>query len=125
MSKKTKGKFVSKKYLGIHLIAEFWSGRIIEDSKKIENILVEAAKKAKNIPLKIIVHKFQPQGSTGVVLLRESHIAIHSWPEKKYLAIDIFTCGQKSAPKKALQYLKKKFQPKKIEIREIKRGNFN
>jgi S-adenosylmethionine decarboxylase len=120
--KKTKGKFVSKKYLGIHLVAEFWGCRVIEDSKKIKKILIEAAKKAKNTPLKVTIHKFQPQGITGVVLLAESHIAIHSWPQFNYLAIDIFTCGSKTVPKEALKYLKKVFRPKKAEIKVMKRG---
>lgn len=111
-----------KKYAGVHLIAEFWYGKIIENPKEIEKILITAAKKAKNIPLEVSIHKFSPQGITGVVLLAESHIALHFWPEINYLAIDIFTCGKKSFPYKALEYLKKKFQPKKIEIQEIKRG---
>lgn len=124
MIKKTKRNLASKKYLGIHLIVEFWQGKIIEDSKKIEKILIGATKKAKNTPLKVTIHKFKPKGITGVVLLKESHIAIHSWPEKNYLAIDIFTCGKKALPRNALEYLKIKFKPKKIETKEIKRGNF-
>jgi len=110
------------KYVGIHLIAEFWYGKIIENPKEIEKILIEAVKKAKNIPLKVTIHKFSPQGITGVVLLAESHLAIHSWPEIDYLAIDIFTCGEKAFPYKALDYLKKVFRPRKVEIKEIKRG---
>ncbi len=110
------------KFAGVHLIAEFWDGEIIEDSKKIEKILIGAAKAAKNTPLKIAVHKFNPQGITGVVLLAESHISLHSWPEFNYLAVDIFTCGENTFPYKALGYLKKKFKPKKIEVKEIKRG---
>jgi len=110
------------KYAGIHIIAEFWGGKIIEDSKEIEKILTGAVKAAKNTPLEITIHKFLPRGMTGVVLLAESHIAIHGWPEINYLAIDIFTCGEKAMPKKALEYLKKKFQPKKVKIKEIKRG---
>jgi len=112
----------NQKYAGIHLIAEFWHGRDIESSKELKRILIEAAKKAKNIPLKISIHKFSPQGITGVILLAESHIALHSWPEINYLAIDIFTCGCKAMPYKALEYLKKEFKPKKVEIKEIKRG---
>jgi S-adenosylmethionine decarboxylase len=110
------------KYAGVHLIAEFWNGKVIEDSKKIEKILIEAVKKAKNTPLEIAIHKFSPQGITGVVLLAESHIAVHAWPEMDYVAIDIFTCGKKAFPYKALDYLKKKFKPKRIEIQKIKRG---
>ena len=111
-----------EKYAGIHLIAEFWNGKIIEDTKEIKKILAEAVKKAKNAPLEIVIHKFSPQGLTGVVLLEESHIAIHTWPEINYVAIDIFTCGEKAIPRRALEYLKKTFKPKKIEIKELKRG---
>lgn len=110
------------RYIGIHLIAEFWHGRIIENPKEIEKLLLGAAKQANNTPLDIAVHKFQPQGITGIVLLAESHIAIHSWPEFNYTAIDIYTCGDKSSPAKALEYLKKELQPKKVEIKKIKRG---
>jgi len=111
-----------EKYAGIHLIAEFWYGKIIEDPKRIKKILVEAVKRAKNIPLEVTIHKFSPQGITGVVLLAESHIALHSWSEFNYLAIDIFTCGERAMPYKAIDYLKKIFKPKKVEIKEIKRG---
>ncbi|PIP24137.1 MAG: adenosylmethionine decarboxylase [Candidatus Nealsonbacteria bacterium CG02_land_8_20_14_3_00_37_10] len=115
-------KINKQKYAGIHLIAEFWNGKIIEDTKEIKKILAEAVKKAKNAPLEIVIHKFSPQGLTGVVLLEESHIAIHTWPEINYVAIDIFTCGEKAIPRRALEYLKKTFKPKKIEIKELKRG---
>lgn len=129
MNKKTKRSILwvkekNQKYAGIHLIAEFWGGKIIENSKEIEEILIGAAKSAKSTLLKIAIHKFNPQGITGVVLLAESHIALHLWPEFNYLAIDIFTCGGKVKPFKALQYLRKKFKPKKVQIYKIKRGNY-
>lgn len=110
------------KYAGIHVIAEFWHSRIIEDTKEIEGILVNAAKKAKCNALSVASHKFSPAGITAFVLLSESHLSIHSWPELNYLAIDIFTCGRKTMPYQALEYLKDIYQPKKIEISEIKRG---
>ena len=126
MVKKTKRsiKWVNakkQKYVGIHIIAEFWGSKIIEDSKKIEKILVRAAKEGGNTPLKVTIHKFLPQGITGVVLLTESHITLHSWPEYEYLAIDIFTCGNKSFPEKSLDYLKREFKPKKVKVIMIKR----
>lgn len=111
-----------QKYVGIHLIADFWYGETIENPKELERILIEAVKKAKNTFLKVFIHKFSPQGITGVVLLAESHLTFHSWPEINYLAIDIFTCGEKALPQQALEYLKKVFKPKKIKIKEIKRG---
>jgi S-adenosylmethionine decarboxylase len=128
MAKKTKRsiqwvkKTKQEKYAGIHLIAEFWRGKIIEDPEKIKKILRKAVQESKSTPLEETVHKFSPQGLTGVVLLAESHIAIHSWPEVDYLAIDIFTCGDKAMPGKALDYFKKVFKPKKVRIEEIKRG---
>lgn len=112
----------TKKYAGLHLIAEFWSGRFTDDEKEIKRILVEAAKKSNNTPLEVTIHKFSPQGITGVILLAESHIALHLWPEYNYLALDIFTCGDKSNPYKALEYFKEEFSPKKVEVKEIKRG---
>ena len=114
-----------KKYAGVHLIAEFWHGKIIDDSREIEKILIEAVKRSKNTPLKLAIHKFSPQGITGVILLAESHIAIHTWPEINYVAIDIFTCGERAIPQKALEYFKRKFKPKKVDVKEIKRGLAN
>ena len=111
-----------QKYAGLHIIAEFWGSKTIEDSKEIEKILVTAAREGGNTPLKVIIHKFSPQGITGVVLLAESHIAIHAWPEYSYLAIDIFTCGEKAFPEKSLDYLRKEFEPKRVDIKRIKRG---
>jgi len=110
------------KYLGIHLIAEFWLTKTIEDKKIFEKILRDAVRAAKCTLLEIVIHKFSPHGITGVILLAESHIAIHTWPENNYLAIDIFTCGDKAKPYVALEFLKKAFKPKRFEVKEIKRG---
>ncbi|MBI4101341.1 MAG: adenosylmethionine decarboxylase [Candidatus Nealsonbacteria bacterium] len=117
-----KGEPKKHKYAGLHLLAEFWDGKIIDDADKIKSLLVEAVKRAKNTPLEFVVHKFEPQGVTGIVLLAESHISIHTWPEFNYVALDIYTCGDKSSPRKALEYLKSEFNPKRSEISEIKRG---
>lgn len=117
-----KGEIKKHKYSGLHLLAEFWDGRIIDSADRIREILVEAVKRANNTPLEFVVHKFQPQGVTGIVLLAESHISIHTWPECNYVALDIYTCGDKSLPMKALEYLKSEFQPKRFEISKIKRG---
>ncbi|MFN3301948.1 MAG: adenosylmethionine decarboxylase [Patescibacteria group bacterium] len=127
MTKKTMKKIrkkIKENYIGIHLVGDFWYGKIIDNKKEIEKILRISAKKAKNIPLKIAIHKFKPQGITGIILLAESHIAIHSWPQINYVAVDIFTCGKKTKPHEALKYLKKVFKPKKIKVLEIKRGEF-
>lgn len=112
------------KYAGVHLIAEFWHPRKIENRAVLKKILVTAAKRSDNIPLETAIHKFSPQGVTAVILLAESHIALHSWYEFGYLAIDIFTCGDKARPEMALKYLEEQFRPRKVEVRKIKRGIF-
>lgn len=114
----------NKKSIGIHLIADFWGGKKIENPKRLEEILILAAKRAGNTPLKSLIHKFNPHGITGVLLLAESHIAWHSWPEIDYLAIDIFTCGNKAMPEKALDFLKKELNPKEVKIKKIERGKY-
>jgi S-adenosylmethionine decarboxylase len=118
-----RGKSKKQNFLGIHLIADFWFGKKIENPKELKKILIEAAKKSGNIPLKFSYHKFNPHGLTGVLLLAESHIAFHSWPEFGYLAIDVFSCGKNAKPEKALRYLKKILKPKKVEVSVMKRGN--
>lgn len=109
-------------YAGIHLIVEFWGGKIIEDAKKIKAILIKTAKISHNTSLGVKIHKFSPEGITGFILLAESHISIHTWPDRDYTAIDIFSCGRNGQPYKGLEYLKKEFQPKKTRVKEIKRG---
>ena len=114
--------FKKNGYAGIHILADFWFGKKIEKKSEIKKILLASAKEAKANPLETYVYKFKPQGLTGVVLLSESHIAIHTWPEIGYVAIDIFTCGDDSMPEMALKYLKRELSPKKIKIEKIKRG---
>lgn len=109
--------------VGNQIVAELWyCQKYPQKEKELEEILIESAKKAGATPLKSVIYKFSPQGITGVILLAESHIAIHTWPELNYIAVDIFTCGQKTDPKKALEYIAKRFQPKKINKVFIERG---
>lgn len=109
-------------YAGTHVVADFWDGKVIEDKKELEQLLRGAAQAAKSQVLQVSIYKFTPQGITGVVLLAESHIALHAWPEINYIAIDIFTCGREARPKEALRFFKEYLQPKKMDVREMKRG---
>ena len=111
-----------RKYAGIHFTGDFWNGKLIEEEKEMRKILVEAANAAQSRVLQVITHKFLPQGMTGVVLLAESHIAIHTWPEINYTAVDIFTCGDKTKPELALNFLRNELSPKRVEINKLKRG---
>ena len=110
------------KYAGTHIIADFWHGRDIANPRELKKILLQAARESQNTPLEVSIHTFSPQGITGVVLLAESHIAIHTWPEIEYVAIDIFTCGQGANAKKALAFLRKALHPQKIAVKAVQRG---
>ncbi len=84
--------------------------------------MVSAAKEAKATIVETSFHKFNPFGISGVVVIAESHISIHTWPEYGYAAIDIFTCGEVLKPEVAASYLIDKFQSKDPSIVEMKRG---
>ena len=77
----------------------------LNDESFLRCSLNRAAKLAKAKVLNLISNKFEPQGVTAIALLAESHISIHTWPESKYSAVDIFTCGQNMMPELASQYL--------------------
>lgn len=108
--------------VGQHVIAEFWGCKNMFDTEKeMEHHLKAASEHAQSTLLKTAVYKFEPQGVTGLALLAESHISMHTWPETGYVAIDVFTCG-KTQPHKAIHYLREQFQPERAEIKEIERG---
>ena len=86
------------------------SPELLNDENFIKESLEEASKVAKCEILKVETHKFEPQGVTGYALLAESHISIHTWPEKGIAKCDIFTCGSDSDPLAAIEYLKKRFK---------------
>lgn len=112
----------NRKHAGIHLLAEFWDPTFIDDAQEIETLLGKAAKAANSTLLKAGSYQFDPHGVTAFVILAESHISIHSWPEVGYIAIDIFTCGDHTMPHKAIEFLQEVFRPEKVELKEVTRG---
>ena len=110
--------------LGWHIIAEFeqCSRSSIDDIEYVEKHLNESAKIAGATIVKSVFHKFAPQGVSGVVVIEESHFAIHTWPEHNYAAVDMFTCSEDMDYDKALVYLKEKFGCKVFKHQVIKRG---
>ena len=87
---------------------------LLDDSEFITLALQVAAVHAKSKLIDINFHKFEPQGVTGLALLADSHISIHTWPEKNLAMCDIFTCGVDATPMKAVEYLCKQFQSKDL-----------
>jgi len=108
--------------VGRHLIADFSGARYQTDAEKIEYALRSASSHAGATVLEVVLHTFADSGGiTGVAVLAESHISVHSWPEHDYIAFDIFMCGQ-SEPQQALQWLKDYFKPHTVNTRLIERS---
>jgi S-adenosylmethionine decarboxylase len=110
--------------VGHHYIAEA-SGcnpAIIGKVEAVEQILVRAAEVAKVTIWSISFHRFNPNGVSGVVVISESHLSVHTWPELGYAALDIFTCGDDANPEAAVEYALKEFGASTIHITEVTRG---
>ena len=93
--------------VGKHCILELYNcdAAKLDDEAFLRNAITTAAKRAGATLLNLITHRFDPQGVTGLALLAESHISIHTWPESGYAAVDVFTCGDHTMPEKACQAL--------------------
>ncbi|NLJ71854.1 MAG: S-adenosylmethionine decarboxylase proenzyme [Syntrophomonadaceae bacterium] len=110
--------------LGRHILAEMYGCpfEVLNDVSRVEDIMVNAALEAGAEVREFVFHKFSPQGVSGVVVISESHLAIHTWPELGYAAIDVFTCGDKVNPWDACNYLAELFKADYVNASEIQRG---
>ena len=113
--------------LGRHVLAEIYgcTEEILNDIQQVEKIMVKAALAAGAEIREVAFHKFSPQGVSGVVVISESHLAIHTWPELGYAAVDVFTCGDKVDPWVSANYLKEHFAAERLSAQEITRGIFD
>ncbi len=110
------------KYAGIHLLVELWQAQHLTDKDRIKDILLKAVNACGATVLTIDLHVFSPNGGvSGVAILKESHMSIHTWPEYEYAAVDVFVCGSVN-PRLVLPVLESEFQPDRLETQEIKRG---
>ncbi|GEM00645.1 S-adenosylmethionine decarboxylase [Halolactibacillus halophilus] len=110
--------------MGRHVIAEMWDCNIdiLNDMGKIEQIFVDAALKSGAEIREVAFHKFAPQGVSGVVIISESHLTIHSFPEHGYASIDVYTCGDVIDPNVACDYIAESLDSKRLERVEVPRG---
>lgn len=107
---------------GAHLIIDLYDARKLDDIEHIENALRRCVDAAGATLLHIHLHHFEPNGGvSGVAVLAESHISIHSWPENGYAALDVFMCGD-AKPEACVPVLRKAFKPKRIAVSEVLRG---
>lgn len=106
---------------GQHLLIDFWGGRILDEAE-IETTLRQAAMACGATVLKVCLHAFgEGAGITGVAILAESHISIHTWPELDYVALDVFVCGGCRADL-ALDVLRNAFAPRRWKVHSVSRG---
>jgi S-adenosylmethionine decarboxylase len=110
--------------LGTHLLLELrdCNPKTLSNLEFVQESLKNAALEAKATIVEVAFHEFSPFGISGMVVIAESHLAIHTWPEYGYAAVDVFTCGDLIDPKVAAKFLIEKFQSKNPSIIEMKRG---
>ena len=108
---------------GRHCILELYQcdPERLNDEAFIRTTITSSAKVAGATLIHLVTHSFKPQGVTGLALLAESHISIHTWPESGYAAIDVFTCGDHTMPEKACKTLFKDFLAKNFSFKNIRR----
>ncbi|MFZ5981184.1 MAG: adenosylmethionine decarboxylase [Candidatus Zixiibacteriota bacterium] len=112
------------KILGRHLIVEY-SGcerSKLDNLELIQEYLTEAVRKSGATIVRSVFHRYNPQGISGVVVIAESHLSIHTWPEYGYAAVDYFTCGNSVDPYKAHEYMKKMLGATDADVKDMNRG---
>jgi len=113
-----------EKTLGLHILADLYGVDFdkLDHVEDVRELLEGAVKYAGLSKLSSHFHQFYPHGATGVILLEESHISIHTWPEHGYAAIDVYTCGGKEKTFKAMEYILKVLKPKRVDEKVAERG---
>ncbi len=112
--------------LGRHLLLELFDcdTDVINSLEAVKGALVEAARRAQATIVDVVFHEFNPFGISGVVVIAESHLSIHTWPEYRFAAVDIFSCGDTLQPEVAANYLVEQFSAERTSIVEMQRGMF-
>jgi S-adenosylmethionine decarboxylase len=110
------------KAIGRHVILEMWGCQNLESVDTAERALREMVVALDVHLLDLRVYPFSPVGVTGIAIVSESHLVIHTWPEYGYAAVDIFTCGAVRDPQEAVNVLRRLFTPDRIGVMEINRG---
>jgi len=112
-------------FLGHQTTVDFYGCKShqINSCQFIKSTLLKAAKILNLTVVNTTIHSFSPIGVSGVIVIEESHIAIHTWPEHHYIAIDFFTCNNAHNLKEGVDWLKAEFRAERFNLKEIKRGS--
>jgi S-adenosylmethionine decarboxylase len=113
--------------LSQHLLIEFYNCNqaVLDDVAGIEQHMNEAARVCGATIVQSTFHRFEPWGVSGVVVISESHLAIHTWPEYGYASVDLYTCGDDIQPMEAFEYLRRTLEAEQAESQLLKRGNLD
>jgi len=107
---------------GSHLIIDLYEAERLDDLDHIAETLKQCVDAAGATLLHMHLHPFEPNGGvSGVAVLAESHISIHSWPERRYAALDVFMCGD-AKPARCIEILRRAFKPERLAVKELLRG---
>ncbi|HOT47175.1 MAG TPA: adenosylmethionine decarboxylase [Spirochaetota bacterium] len=110
-------------HLGTHYLAEFFNcdRARIDDAAFIEQIMIDATKLSGATMIRPFFHQFSPQGVSGVIVIAESHFAIHTWPEHSYAAVDLFSCSDFNY-KAALNHIRTTIGARHYTVAQVRRG---
>lgn len=110
--------------LGTHILVELrdCNSEVLNNLDEVREAMVGAATEAAATIIDVAFHEFSPFGISGMVIIAESHLSIHTWPEYGYAAVDIFTCGDVIKPETAAMYLIERFGSRNPSVVEMKRG---
>jgi S-adenosylmethionine decarboxylase len=111
--------------IGRHIILEMWGCQNLESVETAELALRDMVQALDVHLLDLKVYPFSPVGVTGMAIVSESHLVIHTWPEYGYAAVDVFTCGAPRDPQDAVDVLRQHFKPERITVMEINRGQLD
>ncbi len=117
------GKMISDKQLGTHWLVDFSQCRSVpSEPEHLQQIMEEAARLCNATIVCSTFHRFDPVGLSGVVVIGESHLAVHTWPEHQAVCVDLFTCSPQMNAEPGIEYLKKMFDSGRVSNRMLARG---
>lgn len=113
--------------LGRHILVEYYGCdmNLLNKASSVKEMMEDAAREARATVVESFIHQFSPFGVSGVVVIAESHLTIHTWPEYGYAAVDLFTCGEDVDPWKCYYYLLEHLKAKHSTTIELRRGTLN
>ncbi|WP_291012368.1 adenosylmethionine decarboxylase [Hydrogenophaga sp.] len=110
-----------KRYAGVHLLIDLHGASHLSDLAHIEKTMRRCVEASKATLLHIHLHRFDPDGVSGVAVLAESHISVHTWPESRFAAFDVFMCGN-TQPEVCVEIMREAFEAERADVQEILRG---